>query len=109
MGNHLHVVLAFRPVAANKGIAEDVTDLWIQRFPSARVGRDEQRREILQSGPEALADRRRRLCDLSWFMRCLDEHIARRAIDENDVTGRFWEGREGALRSYWQQPWFTWA
>jgi REP element-mobilizing transposase RayT len=93
MSNHLHVVLEIRPDAAEKWSAEEVADRWIRLFPSAREGRDEQRREILLSDPEALAERRLRLMDLSWFMRCLDEHIARKANAEDEVTGRFWEGR----------------
>ncbi len=36
---------------------------------------------------------RKRLMDISWYMKCLNEYVARRANIEDGCTGHFWESR----------------
>jgi hypothetical protein len=47
----------------------------------------------LLASPKRIAEIRKRLCSLSWFMGRLNEFIARAANAEDKVKGRFWESR----------------
>ena len=97
LSNHLHLVVRTAPERVRGWTDEVVARRWMVLFPGKRGKVGEVPSE---SGVKALCkDSRRlecirnRLVDLSWFMRCLNESIARRANHEDDCTGRFWEGR----------------
>jgi hypothetical protein len=47
----------------------------------------------IQSSAAGMKEKRRRLSNLSWFMKSLCEPIAKRANKEEKVTGHFWESR----------------
>ena len=95
MSNHFHVVVELVPDAAATWTDTDVAQRWVRLFPvrSADADVDARRIQALLANPERLAVLRRRLCDLGWFMRCINEPIARRANREDQCKGRFWEGR----------------
>lgn len=96
MSNHSHLVLRNRPDLAAQWSLREVAERWCRVFPGAhREGEKgwEIRVEDLLRDRAALEKRRRRLADVSWYMRCLNEWIARRANGEDKCTGRFWEGR----------------
>ena len=97
MSNHLHVVVRTLPGRVGGWEEEEVARRWLWLFPGkgGKPGRPPEEAAIrtLCQDPKKLATCRTRLADLSWFMRCLNEPIARRANCEDDCTGRFWEGR----------------
>ncbi|HEY7866867.1 MAG TPA: transposase, partial [Psychromonas sp.] len=98
MSNHLHVVLRNRPDLAKGWSAEEVAQRWCTLFPK-RDGNGQAESPSTEAIAAFVADEarvalcRERLGDISWFMRCLNEPIARRANREDKCTGRFWEGR----------------
>jgi REP element-mobilizing transposase RayT len=98
MSNHLHVVLRVDPVTASEWGDEEVIRRWVKAFPGTRSGEDlerwsEARVVVLLANPDKVKEIRNRLGSLSWFMRALNEPIARMANREDHCSGRFWEGR----------------
>ena len=101
MSNHLHVVLRTSPTRAEAWSAREVARRWLRLFPRKLEGRTdtlESQIERLAADAVRIEVLRMRMADLSWFMRCLSEPIARRANREDDCTGRFWEGRSKCRR-----------
>ena len=98
MSNHCHIVLEYRPRDALGYSDEEVARRWLVAYPPRRAGQLELRVQALLEDPERIAKLRGRLGDLSWYMKCLNEAIARRSNREDDCTGRFWEGRFNSSR-----------
>jgi REP element-mobilizing transposase RayT len=98
MSNHYHVVLHInRDQALNLSVNE-VIDRWHQLFKGNLLTQRYCQGKLLNKAEqialtEYVEEWRNRLMDISWFMRCTNEFIARSANREDQVTGRFWESR----------------
>ncbi|MBX2848061.1 MAG: hypothetical protein KTR16_07070 [Acidiferrobacterales bacterium] len=98
MSNHYHVVLHIRTDIAAQWSDSDVVKQWHTLFKGTLLSqRFTAGERLLQCEREALQpviDRwRARLCSVSWFMKVVNEDIARRANAEDNCTGSFWESR----------------
>jgi hypothetical protein len=98
MSNHYHLVVKLSPDDAIQWTDDEVMERWcslhrgsilVQRY---RAGIDLGTAETA-TVRDTIAVYRKRLADLSWFMKCLNEPIARRANAEDGCTGHFWEAR----------------
>ena len=96
MSSHAHVVLRTLPDVALQWTPLETARRWLQIFPKMKTGGaspTEGEVTALAGDAGTIEILRTRLTSVSWFMRCLNEHIARRANREDDCRGRFWEGR----------------
>ena len=104
MSNHLHVILRTRPDLVENLTDEEVANRWLKLFPKGRkndgspVEPTELEIMALKSNEKKLDELRDRLGSISWFMRCMNEHVARMSNKEDKCTGRFWEGRFSCQR-----------
>ena len=98
MSNHYHVVMHVDRERAQSWDDAEVLRRWHQLFAghplTERYLAGGQLLKVELDLVESLAaEWRNRLMDISWYMRCLNEPIARQANSEDECTGRFWEGR----------------
>lgn len=98
MSNHLHVVLHINKAIACNLSDHEVCERWHRLYKGTVLTQKfllhqsltEVEREVVQV---KLDQWRLHLTDISWFMRALNEPIARKANAEDKCTGKFWEAR----------------
>jgi len=98
MDNHYHLVLRLAPERAAAWSAREVLERWCRIYKGSPLTARYLNDASLDAGDATLLAEfverwRGRLVDLGWFMRCLNEFVARLANKEDGCTGRFWEGR----------------
>ena len=97
MSNHYHVVLRINQKKALGWSDQEVAERWMQLFSGPLIVKrwlkgETDSAETLKA-LEIVQTWRERLYDLGWFMKCLNEYLARKANEEDCCKGRFWESR----------------
>ena len=98
MSNQYHLVLHVDKRRALKWSRDEVISRWYKLF-NGNILVDEYLKGKVQPSQQLdtvinISERwRARLHDISWFMKSLNEFIARSSNKEDDCTGKFWEGR----------------
>jgi len=98
MSNHYHLVLHVNEAEAQSWDTNTVIERWYNLFKgNLLVDKYRNGESLSQAERNAISDCvnvwQKRLQDISWYMRCLNEAIAREANKEDGCRGRFWEGR----------------
>ena len=94
MSNHYHVVLHVRLDLANQWSEHEVVMRWHQLFNGTFIFQQYLNGEPLNQAQwrvlrADIKKWRSRLCDISWYMRIVNESIARQANKEDRCSGRF--------------------
>ncbi|WP_036181542.1 transposase [Marinomonas sp. MED121] len=98
MSNHTHLVLHVNENEALNWDVKQVLERWHRLHKGTQFTQKYLENKTLEefelaSVYESCEKYRKRLCDISWFMKELNEPIARMANNEDKCTGHFWEGR----------------
>ena len=97
MSNHYHLVLYVDRLRSKTWSLQEVVARWTQLYSApplvTRWERGEGGEAEREQAEKIIERWRSRLSDISWYMKSLNEHLARRANAEDGCSGRFWEGR----------------
>ncbi len=98
MSSYFHLVLHFDTERTRQWFADEAIERRLRLYAGPALPHRYKAGLSLNQSEQDTLDRlvetwRARLFDLSWYMRCLNETIARMANKEDNCTGRFWEGR----------------
>jgi hypothetical protein len=98
MSNHYHVVLHVDNAEAKSWDRDAIITRWHRLFTGNLLSQRYVQGESLGKAElrvldDCVSQWRQRPSDISWYMRVLNEGIARQANAEDNCTGRFWEGR----------------
>ena len=98
MSNHYHLVIKVCPKQLEALTEEEIMDRWCALFKGPLLIQNYRSGEDLKAFERsAVSDIvsvwRSKLASVSWFMRCLNQPIARQANSEDKCTGKFWESR----------------
>ena len=98
MSNHYHLVLKLCPEQMDGLTDDDIMDRWCALFKGPLLVQNYRNGDNLKPFERATVSDivnvwRSKLASISWFMRCLNQPIARQANLEDQCTGKFWESR----------------
>ena len=98
MSNHYHLVLKLCPEQLSDFSDEEIMDRWCALFKGPLLVQRYRSGEALMPFERSTVSDiinvwRSKLSSISWFMRCLNQPIARQANIEDQCTGKFWESR----------------
>ena len=98
LSNHYHLVLKVCPEQLVGLSEEEIMDRWCALFKGPLLIQNYRNGEVLRPFERsAVTDIvnvwRSKLASISWFMRCLNQPVARQANLEDKCTGKFWESR----------------
>jgi REP element-mobilizing transposase RayT len=96
MSNHFHIVLKVNSTKVWN--ATQVLMTWCSlyslpvlcdRYLKGEIDTEAELRRV----KEYVTEYRARLCSISWYMKAINEYVARMANEEDKCTGHFWESR----------------
>ena len=98
MSNHLHIVVKLGSEQADQWTGKEILERWTSLYKGPRLIQRLLQGDTLDKAEQysvniCIEEYRNRLKDLGWFMKALNEPIAREANKEDGCTGHFWESR----------------